>query len=539
MKLSPTRIVLILAGVGAVCLFTGETTDFSAVCERCLRKERGYEYRTLGVLIHSSHKPHATHDQEDAIFMPPIPRGKPEILDEIRGSACSHAFKRHGFGRSPWLGGVACGGYPEAEAFKPRRYALSALCLLYGRVPDLALARRTYEVIDHALPADLPPHAAMTGWAHTKELNNLSAALLLGTTQAHWATALDHFTISPATLAPFVENPDFLLGALQSADPIRSQTGASVVTWNKPVDDIRLWNALLSSRDRWIVNRASDSILANRRFDLFGAMLRARPLSPFNDEYWLSSYKDEELQLLLRQDDPEVDKFCFAAIVRGHRLHLIDLIVARLNERDTPEARQAIANTLRGPTPISMQERDAWEATTLLPLATVEEVRERLDRGPRTKKGNPLDFLHAAKTLAHSGSADDWDFLKTVYLREVENRISETYGAVLARALWELAPARTHDFLVAELLVDDHQRQSAALAGMGLIASAEFISEIEAFQTHPPKASPTNLYPAESIFKNHHYAGILNYALHRCRGVHRWQLLTEGGRYYLQKGDSI
>lgn len=101
MKLSRTRIILILAGVGIACLFTGETTDFSAVCERCLRRERGHEYRTLGVLLHTSHKPEASRDQEDTPFLPAIPRGKPETLDEIRGSACDHAFKRHGFGRSP------------------------------------------------------------------------------------------------------------------------------------------------------------------------------------------------------------------------------------------------------------------------------------------------------------------------------------------------------------------------------------------------------------------------------------------------------
>lgn len=46
-----TRTFLILTGIGVVCIFTGQTTDFSAVCVRCLRQERGLEYRTFGVLL--------------------------------------------------------------------------------------------------------------------------------------------------------------------------------------------------------------------------------------------------------------------------------------------------------------------------------------------------------------------------------------------------------------------------------------------------------------------------------------------------------
>lgn len=433
------------------------------------------------------------------------------------------------------MGGVACGQYAEGKAFKPRRYALSALCLLYERTPDLALARRTYEVIDNTLPVDSPDPATMNSWAHTDRLNKLSAALILSSTQEHWTMALDHFSTEPTTLAPFIRDSDFLLKELRSADSVRSQTSAAVVTWQNPDEDARLLNAMLRSGDRWIVRRATESILSNRRFDLFGAMLRARPHQSFTGNHWLLNYTDDELKQLLGRNDPEVDKFCFAAIADGQRLHLLDLIVRRLNERDTPEAREAIAKTLRGPAPIDIRESDPWEAITPLSPTTLEETRDHLDRGPRGRQRNPLDFLRASKTLARDGSADDWDFLKVIYLREVNSGINETYGAVLAKTLWELMPARTRDFLIAELFTDDHRRQSAALAGMGLIASADFIATIEAFQSHPPKASPGNPYPAESIFKNHHYAKILNYALHRCRGVHRWRLITEGDRHYLQK----
>lgn len=534
MKLPLTRTFLVLAGVGILCVLTGETTDFSAVCVRCLRQERGLEYRTLGMLVRTSRTPSSHHEQEKAFFLPSIPRGTPEILDDIRGSTCDHTFKRHGFGRSPWLGGVGCGRYAEGGAFEPRRYALSALCALYTRVPDHALARRTYERIDKSLPADLPLREAFDISAQMTGLNGLSVALNLSTTRDQWATALDHFDTNPATLAPFVTNPDFLLQELNSHNPVRRQTGAAVITWQKPVEDARFWSAMLSSDDREIVKRAADSILANRRFDLFGAMLRARPLSGI-PEYSFPNYKDDELELLLRQNDPEVDKFCFAAIARDNRLHLIDWIVERLNERDTPAARKAIADTLRGPSPFDIEGGDPWAAFTSLPLATTEEARQRLDRGPREKKSDPRDFLRAAKTLARSGSAADWDFLSNIYHREVKSGINETYSAMLAKALWELEPVSTHGFLVDELHADDHHRQSAALTGMGLIAAAEFTSKIESFQVNPPKASPTNPYPSESIFKNPHYARFLNYALHRCRGVHRWQLLTKDGRFYLSK----
>jgi hypothetical protein len=531
------RLLIVFVLLTIAGLLTDTIIDYSADCVLCLRRERGIEYHFFGIRVFHRQTPsNYRPEQIDEFPLPTIPTGDPATFDALRGAPCPHVFKRAGFGRSSLLvGGAACGGYSEGPAFSGRRYALSALHHLYKRVPDLTLARESLAVIDRTFPADLSLDAAVHSPDHTYPLRDISALLNLITTESEWRLALGGLQSGPATALPFLHDPDFLAKRLQSTDPIVRQTSASLITGLNPMPEARFLPMLLASPDRVVVDRAADSILANRRLEFFGPMLRAKKIQP--ESYWFKDYKEPEIISLLGQNDPVVDEFCFTAITAGERLSMIDLVVKRLNERQTPAALNTIAALLRGPTPFD-NNRDPWENIDSLPLLGPDELKDYIDVGTASKVRDPRKwkFLNAVKGLAANGDAADWDFLHKAYLRAVTGGVNETYCAVMAKALMTLDPHRTRRLLVDELQADDHQRQSAALVGMGLIAEAGFAPAIVEFSQNPPAASSKNHYPAAVIFKNHHYARFLAYALHRTQGIHRWQLRKdEDGHYILLK----
>ena len=228
--------------------------------------------------------------------------------------------------------------------------------------------------------------------------------------------------------------------------------------------------------------------------------------------------------------------FCYEAIAAGQRLQMLDVVVVQLNHRDSDAAKNAITQLISGPNPLDGG-GDPWERIEPLQLP-VRELREYVSIGTASKVRDPRkwQFLNAIKSLALMRDSRQWDFVNQAYLREVEDGVNETYGAVMAKAMAEVDAFRTEKFLLNELKGEDYRRLSAALAGMGLIASSAFTDAIVEFRDHPPKASPGNPYPPDYIFKNPAYSRFIDYALHRCRGIQNWSLLRdEAGKYFLKR----
>lgn len=524
------RLIIIIGLVTVVGVFSGTTVDYSADCIRCLRYERGLEHFVFGIKVY--HKHGLARDDYRIIGdfrLPTIPMGSPSFYDALLESPCQHVFKRSGFGRSPLLGGsIGCGSYGEGRIFRPRRYALSALQLTHGRVPNLSLARATYDLIEQVFPSD-ESYDDLSDRG-VSQIEEMSFILNLVESEEEWRVALIYFKSGLVGDAPFLHDVRLLRSKLESEHSSIRQTSAAVLATSKWHDDLDSLSLLLESSDPVVINRATMSIIANRNYDLYGKMLRVRK-KPF-DKYSYQNHTDADVLELLAVNDPVVDNFCFLAISSGQRFQMMSFVLNRLNERETSQAIATINSILQGPSPFDGK-GDAWDRIEILDLSR-EELKEYVDVGTAPKQKDPRKwkFLNAIKSLAMKGEVTDWDFVQEAYLREVTRGVNQTYGAVMAKALMHLDLARTRNFLLNELNSDDHKRQSAALAGMGLIADRFFEPSIAKFKSSPPPSKPGNPYPAEYIFNNPYYARFLDYALHRCRGIHRWELVKDENGIY-------
>ncbi|MBC2601167.1 hypothetical protein [Puniceicoccus vermicola] len=506
MKLAKRLLILALV-VAAIGLFTGTLIGYSSICVRCLEERRGKEIRIFGIRISDKQKKvEGNSSQINTLSLPPIPMGRTETFNLILEQPCQHLFKRRGFGRSGILsGGVACGVYGEGQWAEPRLYAMSALDHLYQRVPDLRLARETYTIINDLYPADTPIKDAYYEESFLQR-NQFSAALNIIDSPEQWEETLRFFESgSDQEIFPFVHDTEFLLQTLESSDPIIRQTGSYLLSTlpQKPTEDVLA--LMLGNNDPEVVEQATTHILANKRFDLFGEMLRAQS-RPLPDRRY-TDFDQEDLEPLFSQKDPVVDAFAYQVVSENLQMEMLPQTLRRLNEQDSPQGRAAIETLLQGPTPLNGGV-DAWARIEVLELP-MDEIMEIIDLGTSSRQKDPRKwkFLNAVKTLAIKGSEEDWEFLQSIYLSRVMDGVNQSYGAVMAKALMQLDPARTREFLVDELMQsDDHHRQSAALAGIGLIADPHFEPIVVEFRDNPPEASSDNPYPAKSIFKNPYYA---------------------------------
>lgn len=223
---------------------------------------------------------------------------------------------------------------------------------------------------------------------------------------------------------------------------------------------------------------------------------------------------------------------------RGSTSRRTHVAVEQLNHRDSVKGREAIAQVISGPNPLDGG-GDPWDRVEPLKLP-VWELKEYVCIGTASKVRDPRkwQFLNAIKSLALTRDSQLWNFLNSAYLREVEDGVNETCGAIMAKAMMELDVSRTEKFLLDELKGENYRRLAAALAGVGLIASPVFADAVAEFRDHPPKASAGNPYPPDYIFrmKNPAYSRFIDYAFHRCRGVQNWALLRdEAGKYYIKR----
>jgi hypothetical protein len=526
-----------------VILFAWSTrtvVDYSATCARCLQHVRGTDIFILGIRV--SHKERAVQQHGGLMsvdaFGPRIPSVDSSAYEKIFGHPCQHLFKRGGFGRQT-LGLVADGYYPEGVAFSPRTDAIEALYRLHARVDDQPLAQSTYAVIDRLFPSDTPIASALE---LRREFNNPTSKLATATSilnvigsETEWKTALEFFNRDFTGAAPFITDAKFLTLRLKSSDAVLRRGCAVILSTTPALDDPQLLAAMIDDPDEQVAENAAGAIIGRRHFELFGKVFRmSKPLS-YRREL-PQSFQDAEIVQLFKQDDPVVDDFCFEAIAAGQRLQMLDAVLEQLNRRDSETAKKTIAQLISGPNPLD-GEGDPWERIEPLKLS-VGELKEYVSIGTASKIRDPRkwQFLNAIKSLALTRDPRLWDFVNHAYLREVEDGVNETYGAIMAKAMMELDASQTEKFLLAELNGENYRRLSAALAGMGLIASPVFADAVKEFRDHPPKSSAGNLYPPDYIFKNPAYSRFIDYALHRCRGIQNWSLLRdETGKYYVKR----
>jgi hypothetical protein len=358
----PGKWILIAAAVALIA--GGTSVSYTADCIRCLHQVRGSEKLVFGLrLWHSRSPAHDSQASVGAIGLPSLPVGRSSTFVEILGAACDHEFKRDGFGRSPLLGGgVSCGGYADARAFEGRRYALSSLDHLYSRVPDLALAKQSYAVIERIFPFATSLDRAMAPDGPRDEVLAFAAALNFVDSADAWIATLkkfDNASAAPAAVRPEVDSS---LERLRSADSVLRQAAGCLAAATP-------------------------------------ALNRSAPLAG-----------------------------------------------------------------------------DAFE-----------------QRSPRRR----------IRRDQHSGRSS-------------------------SRAFRGDAPREETHLLRAYLL--------AELAGTGLIADPGFFDAIERFRNSVPASSPTNTYSAAHIFQIPRYARFIEFARHRCRGIHLWRLGEDSeGRHTLSK----
>jgi hypothetical protein len=119
----------------------------------------------------------------------------------------------------------------------------------------------------------------------------------------------------------------------------------------------------------------------------------------------------------------------------------------------------------------------------------------------------------------------NWEKLQNLYRRWISERGSEWVAAGFAQAMAESDRAKTLSFLAGELEPRDDRRLQTlgSLAGLGAIADESSVPALESFRN---KA-------AGGLFEeNAYYRKFLDYALHRCRGIHRWRLVKNSDSTY-------
>jgi hypothetical protein len=540
------RVIFTLAGFLLIfCAWSTRTiVDYGATCARCLQHVKGVETWILGVRV--SHKEVAVQRRGGLMsvdtFDPRIPLVDPSAYEKIFGQPCQHLFKRGGFGREKhfFVGSLAGDlSSPAGPAFSPRTDAIEALYRLNDRVKDDVLAKSTYAVFDRLFPPDTALEAALELRREflypTSKLATATSILNVIDSNTEWRTVLDYFNGDFIGPAPFITDAEFLAKRLKSSDPVLRRGCSAILTTTPSLNDVQLLAAMIDDPDEVVAENAAGSIINGRYFQLFGKVFRMRKPLSYRGEL-PQSFQDEEIVELFKQNDPVVDDFCLEAIAVGQRLQMLDVVVEQLNHRDSDTAKKTIAQLISGPNPLD-GEGDPWERIEPLKLS-VSELKAYVSIGTASKVRDTRkwQFLNAIKSLALQRDSQLWEFLNHAYLREVDDGVNETYGAVMARAMMELDASRTEKFLLTELKGENHRRLSAALAGIGLIASPVFADPIEEFRDHPPKASAENPYPPEHIFKNPAYSRLIDYALHRCRGIQNWSLLrNETGKYYIKR----
>jgi hypothetical protein len=240
---------------------------------------------------------------------------------------------------------------------------------------------------------------------------------------------------------------------------------------------------------------------------------------------------DAEIDTLMQQEDQFVDQLCFSAIAEGNRFGFLEKVMNKLNRHESNGAKKAIAALIRGPVPFDRQEGDLWSRTPTLGSGETNLVQLLTD-GVAGKGYAKWKDMGAAKTLALRGNAGDWGAVRDAYDSWAKQGNNDLHAEVLARAMYMLDADRTVSYLINQLTSKEHSRMGCALASAAQLGLEVFVKPIEDSQHH-------DLYTTQGRVGPGHY--LYKYALHRCRGVHRWTLMkNQDGKFYIDKeGDTV
>ncbi len=419
--------------------------------------------------------------------------------------------------------------YAGSGQYRSRIETLEELYGLYRRVPNKSLARRTYERINGARSTDATSDGA--------DLYLLKEHLALVTNEEDWNYVLTLLPDVQAGLDKAFFNRERLIGLLGNTNASIRLRAFELISTHDDEDTWRVIGNLLD--DAQLGGMAQNRIMEQRRFPLYGAVLRrvaeaSQKNTPDTFRAWpyssawlplLGSLTDDDLHELLRQKDRFVDVFCFGAIAVQQKLHFLEQMVAVLNERSSPQAVVAVRELLAGPYPIVFNPREPqhWTHERWLPSATNVwtwcAVGDEYD--VNLKKLATLRLPPEPRTQS-------WEPLRSVFERCVARRFSESQAASLVHAMYLCDPIRTRAWLLEELRgKNDAERLVCVLAGAGTTADPELLPALENLSASPERPNKVD-WPRQTA--------CLDYALHRCRGIHLWRLEKDPlGKYVIIK----
>jgi hypothetical protein len=556
MKKGAFIIFSLLAILLVVLLFKSSRTtlSYSATCLACLQEVGGVEKSVLGITYSHMEKQRRRErggfiSYTDGIRIAPI---DPRVYQEIAGHPCKHTFVRTGFCRYR-SGSIGCGHF-GGQRHEFRKELMVNLYRGYVRVPDQSLARETLAMIDRFYPISPAKNPASTGLRPPIEvsfqvdslpnepLSILYRGLAMISNAAEWRQVLDAANAGDGSLKLLVD-PVIMARRLDNPDPgIRRQ----VIDQLAALKDPGAWATIAGClKDPDTREHAARTIVFAGQLQYFEAVFqadeetRARKHYKEDDpvgytpeifDHLIVKYSAEEIRSLFVQRSPYLDQLGFAAIRRQQRFEFLEEVLAFLNERPSPFAVRAIESLLQGPTPFEVGMRfsdlprlDPWtKLVAQTNMNPVESLTNYTELGKITiLKNQRIVRLGLQKDPAK------WGELRDLYIDSIPQLGGEETTAAIAQAMAESDRARTLDFLLSQLDLDFSRKEQtvAAIAGLGAIADASSLVPLLAF-------SGKNIADGMSIYGHSSYKPFIDYALHRCRGIHRWRLVKGSGSNY-------
>lgn len=538
-----SRIAIWLLAIFAVGWLVWQSrtrTSYGAVCARCLQRMHGLEVKCSGVTISNEQKLEKFRPAPEGgggFVLGSMPAVDPKDYADITGHPCDHSFKRTGFCRYSGSG-VGCGQFSEGTAFRLRLEVLETIPRAFNRIPDRDLGKASFGILDRIFPPDATvqeAHKLSYDFEGTvKNLETMALLLSIVETPEEWRMALDHFENGFQGEAPMISDTAFIESRSHSVDPL-VRRGCAAVAWKQTSPSPEHLATMLTDADEVLSKTAGDKVFEDHQFSQFGKLFRRRP--PDSDRIKaISKFSDSDFVKLFEQDDPVVDDVCFQAIALGHRLTLLDQVVERLNHRDSNAGREAVTRLIKGPA-LGFADnafRDPWESFHALD-GPLDIAIERVKRGysPSSDFESLLDSL---KALAATHQPALWPLVKRAYEQSADHGVDGFYMAIMAKAMMELDPTRTENYLIEELRSNECRRSMAALSGMGYLASPKFTTAITEFIANPANAPAVNRYPFGDYYREGKPQEVMDYALHRCRGVQNWRLVRDAnGKYAVNR----
>jgi hypothetical protein len=506
---------------------------YSATCLSCLRQSSSVERSILGITYSRDEKqhPHAGTFYDPVSDRRAIAPLDPKLYQEITGHLCEHTFVRSRFLRGHQF----------------RKELIENLYRAYLRIPDQALARETLAMIDRFYPISLVKDPASLGIRSpiqygleaeslpNESLSILHRGLVLVGTAAEWRQVLDAARSHDGSLKLLVD-PTILVKKLETPDPaVRFQVIDQLAALNDP----SAWTVIAGClNDPHTRNHAANKIVCSGHLEFFEAVFKAIEATRIREhvkevdpvgytpdifDFLLVKYSAEEIRNLFAQHSPYLDRLGFAAIRRRQRFEFLDELVTLLNERPSPAAVRAIESLIQGPTPfeagMQFNDRPRLDPWARLVAHTNMNPVESLTNYTQLGKKSILSRQQIVK-LGRQRNPAKWGELRDLYIDSIPQLGGEETTAAIAQAMAESNRVMTLDFLLSQLDLDFSRKEQtvAAIAGLGAIADPSSLAPLLAF-------SGKNISGGMSIYGHSNYKPFIDYALHRCRGIHRWRLV--------------